>query len=119
MHSVRYETWANRGETKSCKKGSYAIGAEIGLHDDYGYSNIQQNEVLQVEKKWPYSRTRKLSPIVPEPEYCYYSMNYYLASVLNVRLYCSESTEQNGRKTNMIEGDRIEVELKDFIPTEQ
>ena len=116
MKSVRYETWANRGETKSCKKGSYAIGAEIGLHDDYGYSNIQQNEVLQVEKKWPYRRTRKLPE---EPEYCYYSMNYYLASILNVRLYCSDYTEQDGGRTTKLEGDRIDTELKDFNPTEK
>ena len=106
MKSVRYETWANRGETKSCKKGSYAIGAEIGLNDDYGYSNIQKNENFHVSSLiLMYS--------------CNYDMNYYVASILNVRLYCSEPTEQNGRSTTMLEGDRIETELKDFIPTEK
>ena len=92
-----------RGETKSCKKGSYAIGAEIGLHDAYGYSNIQQNEKIVVDAWWG----------------CIFPMNYYLASILNVRLYCSDYTEQDGGRTTQLEGDRIDTELKDFNPTEK
>ena len=30
-------------------------------------------------------------------------MNYYIASILNVRMFCSEYTEDNGRRTTMLE----------------
>ena len=75
------------GRTKSCNNGSFAIGAEIGLHDDYGHSNINL--------KYYY-----------KGKYRDFELNYYRASILNVRLYCSEYTEQDGRPTTMLEGER-------------
>ena len=75
------------GRTKSCNKGSFAIGAEVGLHDDYGHSNVKMRYR---------HRYRGIN----------YDMNYYRASILNVRLYCSEYTEQDGRRTTMLEGER-------------
>ena len=32
------------GKMKKCKKGSFAIGAEVGLHDDYGVSNLKAKQ---------------------------------------------------------------------------
>ena len=32
------------GKMRKCKKGSFAIGAEVGLHDDYGMSNLKDKQ---------------------------------------------------------------------------
>ena len=78
------------GKFKKCKKGAYAIGAEIGLNDDYGYSNID----AQRSFVGPHDPTR-----------CY--LCAYFASVLNVRLYCSEYTiNEDGYSVTRIEGDQ-------------
>ena len=75
------------GSDKRCKKGSHAIGAEVGLHDDYGLTNFEKiyvtPEVTARPKVW-----------------------FYLASILNIRLYCSEyhNNDENGG-TSKLEGD--------------
>ena len=72
---LRGSKWVKK---KRCKKGEHAIGAEIGLHDDFGLSNYKE--------KWQY--------------YTWY-IYYYFASILNIRLYCSDYGEGG---TRMIEG---------------
>ena len=85
------------GKMKKCKQGSFAIGAEIGLHDDYGLSNFK----------------------VGDPKRCtYYDRQHsngkwdlrdlltYRASVINLRLYCSEyQVNDQGESTTKIQGD--------------
>ena len=74
------------GETRKCKKGSHAIGAEIALHDDYGLSNLQHI----YEENPHYYETKLWS---------------YLASIINIRLFCSEDIEdKDDGDSSVIEG---------------
>ena len=76
-------TW---GETRKCKKGSHAIGAEIALHDDYGLSNLQH-----IYEENPHYNDTKLWA--------------YLASIINIRLFCSEDIEdKDDGDSSVIEG---------------
>ena len=72
------------GKETRCKKGEHVIGAEIGLHDDNGLSNF--------EYAWPYAGAVGV----------YYWIWFYLASIMNVRLYCSDKGKDG---TTMMEGD--------------
>ena len=76
------------GEEKRCKKGEHVIGAEIGLHDDYGLSNF--------EYEWKYWYSHGT------PGWRDAWVWFYLASITNIRLYCSDKGEDG---TTMLEGD--------------
>ena len=86
------------GKMKKCKKGSFAIGAEVGLHDDYGMSNLKDKQKKALyEFHYPEFRT---------PGWKYYFLFIVRASVLNLRLYCSDYQEDElGVSTTRIEGD--------------
>ena len=76
-------TW---GDSRKCKKGSHAIGAEIALHDDYGLSNLQH-----VYEDNPHQDKAPVSA--------------YLASIVNIRLICSgDDEDKDGRESSVIEG---------------
>ena len=75
---LRGSKWVKK---KRCKKGEHAIGAEIGLHDDFGLSNYK--EKWQHFKEWMW-------------------LYYYFASILNIRLYCSDYGEGG---TRIVEGE--------------
>ena len=77
------------GKEKRCKKGEHVIGAEIGLHDDYGLSNF--------EYEWKYW--------ISLSEFDFWKDQFvwfYLASIMNIRLYCSGKGKDG---TTMLEGD--------------
>ena len=80
------------GKEKRCKKGEHVIGAEIGLHDDYGLSNF--------EYQWKY--WTKLCIGFTSKVCVYYWIWFYLASIVNIRLYCSDKDKDG---TTMLEGD--------------
>ena len=85
------------GKMKKCKKGSFAIGAEVGLHDDYGISSLKAKQRLRY---WFYY------PEYLKPNSISYELSIVRASVLNLRLYCSEyQVDDHGVSTTRIEGD--------------
>ena len=71
------------GYELSCKKGDHFVGAEVGLHDDYGLSNF--------EREWRYW----------DLDDDYWTVYFYLSSIVNIRLYCSGYGDDG---TTMIEG---------------
>ena len=85
------------GKMKKCKHGSFAIGAEIGLHDDYGLSNLKIGDPKRCVVNDRFNT------------YLKYEARYFLtyrASVLNLRLYCSEyQLNDNGVSTTRLQGD--------------
>ena len=85
------------GKMKKCKKGSFAIGAEVGLHDDYGISSLKAKQRLRYSFYYPeYLKPNSRS----------YELSIVRASVLNLRLYCSEyQVDDHGVSTTRIEGD--------------
>ena len=86
------------GKMKKCKKGSFAIGAEVGLHDDYGVSNLKAK---QKRKGYLF-----YFPDYLQPNSKSYTLSIVRASVMNLRLYCSEyQVDDLGMSTTRIEGD--------------
>ena len=86
------------GKMRKCKKGSFAIGAEVGLHDDYGLSNLKAK---QKKKHYLFYYPEYLKPNSRS-----YELSIVRASVLNLRLYCSEyQVDDLGVSTTRIEGD--------------
>ena len=85
------------GKMKKCKTGSFAIGAEVGLHDDYGLSNLRNTQKMHYTFYYPEFN---------KPGYRYWYLSIVRASVLNLRLYCSEyQVDDIGVSTTRIEGD--------------
>ena len=86
------------GKMKKCKTGSFAIGAEVGLHDDYGLSNLKNTQNMIYGFYYP--------EFYITPNFRYYYLSIVRASVLNLRLYCSEyQVDDLGVSTTRIEGD--------------
>ena len=86
IHFIRNREYPDKGlwgNEKRCKKGDHVVGAEVGLHDDYGLSNF--------EKEWRYWRLSS----------DYWTVYFYLSSIVNIRLYCSGYGNDG---TTMIEG---------------
>ena len=85
------------GKMKKCKHGSFAIGAEIGLHDDYGLSNLKIGDSDQCEVNDRFGDYDDYKPR---------KFLTYRASVLNLRLYCSEyQLNDQGESTTRLQGD--------------
>ena len=85
------------GKMKKCKHGSFAIGAEIGLHDDYGLSNLKIGDPNQCVVNDRFGSYQKWSQK---------KFLTYRASVINLRLYCSEyQLNDQGESTTRLQGD--------------